>query len=97
MVYLHFLQKKPNFLSLPTKSSVFSIVHSVFTEWKGLNCQNHSSSGSHHLVKQFPPAKFPIPPTGGEFTPYPLPLFGKPCSGYGTEDWCYHRPQNFAP
>ena len=42
----------------------------VFSFEKGSNCQNHSSSGSLHLVKKFAPVKFPIPPN-------PLPL-GKP-------------------
>ena len=42
----------------------------VFSFGKGLNRQNHSSSGSFHLVKKFPPVKFPIPPNH-------LPLFGK--------------------
>ena len=35
----------------------------VFSFEKGSNCQNHSSSGSHHLVKNPPPAKFLIPST----------------------------------
>ena len=30
---------------------------------KGSSCQNHSYSGSFHLVKKFPPVKFPIPLT----------------------------------
>ena len=34
----------------------------VFSFEKGLNRQNHSSSGPHHPVKKFPPAKFLIPP-----------------------------------
>ena len=53
---------------------------SVFTECcfsfeKGLNHQNHSSSGSHHPVKNSPTLR-------GECTPHPhpLPLFGKPCT-----------------
>ena len=37
----------------------------VFSFEKGLNGQNHSSSGSHQSVKNFPPAKFLIPPPGG--------------------------------
>ena len=36
---------------------------------KGLNGQNYSSWDSHHLVKNFPPDKFLIPPTG-PLTPY---------------------------
>ena len=43
----------------------------VFSFEKGSNRQNHSSSGSFHLVKKFPPVKFPIPHN-------PLPLFGRP-------------------
>ena len=30
----------------------------VFSFEKGLNRQNHSSLGSHHPVKKFPPAVF---------------------------------------
>ena len=54
----------------------------VFSFEKGLNLQNRSSSGSLHLVKKFPPAKFliPVPPLGGIYPPHPLLLFGKPCS-----------------
>ena len=38
----------------------------VFSFGKGLNCQNHSSSGSLHLVKKRPSVKFsPPPPTPG--------------------------------
>ena len=45
----------------------------VFSFEKGSNCQNHSSPGSFHLVKEIShPLKFPIPPS------HPLPLFGKP-------------------
>ena len=33
-----------------------------FSFEKGLNCQNHSSSGFLHPVKKFLPVKFPIPP-----------------------------------
>ena len=43
----------------------------AFSFEKGLNHQNHCSSGSLHLVKKFPPVKFLIPPN-------PLPLFGRP-------------------
>ena len=32
----------------------------VFSFEKGSNRQNHSSSGSLHLVKKFSPVKFPI-------------------------------------
>ena len=35
----------------------------VFSFEKGLNGENHSSSGSHHPLKKIPPAKFLIPPT----------------------------------
>ena len=34
----------------------------VFSFEKGLNSQNHSSSGSLHPVKKVSPVKFPIPP-----------------------------------
>ena len=45
----------------------------VFSFEKGLNCQNHSSSGSLHPVNSpHPQLEFLIPP------PQPLPLFGKP-------------------
>ena len=37
----------------------------VFSFGKGFNGQNHSSSGSHHLVKKSLQAKFLIPPLGG--------------------------------
>ena len=41
--------------------------NAAFSFEKGSNCQNHFSSGSHHLVKNPPSAKFLIsPPTGGE-------------------------------
>ena len=33
----------------------------VFSFEKGSNVQNHSVSDSHHSIKKFPPAKFPIP------------------------------------
>ena len=33
----------------------------VFSFEKGSNCQNHSLSGSLHLLKTFPSVKFPIP------------------------------------
>ena len=39
----------------------------VFSFGKGLNGQNHSSSGSHHLVKN-PPSKISDSPTGGDFS-----------------------------
>ena len=39
----------------------------VFSFEKGLNRQNHSSSGSLHLAKKLPPVKFSI-------TPPPQPL-----------------------
>ena len=46
----------------------------VFRFEKGLNGQNQSSSGPHHLVKKSPPpplplAKFLIPPLWGDFRP----------------------------
>ena len=34
----------------------------AFSFEKGSNGQNHSSSDSHHLMKKFPLAKFPIHP-----------------------------------
>ena len=43
--------------------------------------QNHSSSGSHHPIKNSPPAKFliPLPPHWeGNFPTHSLTLFGKP-------------------
>ena len=43
----------------------------IFSFEKGSNHQDHSFSGSLHLVKKFPPIKFPIPLN-------PLPLFGRP-------------------
>ena len=43
----------------------------VFSFKEGSIRQSHSSSGSLHPVKKFPPVKFPIPPN-------PLPLFGRP-------------------
>ena len=42
----------------------------AFSFEKGPSGQNHSSSGSHHLIKKIIPAKFLIPPTaGGPTTP----------------------------
>ena len=35
----------------------------VFSFEKGSMCQNHPGSGSHNPIKNFLPAKFPIPPT----------------------------------
>ena len=35
--------------------------NAVFSFGKGSNCQIHSASDSHHLVKKIPPSK--IPPT----------------------------------
>ena len=35
----------------------------AFSFEKGSNRQNHSSSGSLHLVKKSPPVKFPLPPS----------------------------------
>ena len=43
----------------------------VFSSEKRLNGQNHYSSGSHHPNQKIPPAKFPTPSTGGDFS---LPL-----------------------
>ena len=51
----------------------------VFNFEKGSNGQKHSSSDSHHPIRKFPPAKFPIPLQLGEI-PQPLILFEKPCS-----------------
>ena len=45
----------------------------AFSFEKDLNGQSHSSSGFHHPVKKFLPAKFPIPPTGGN-SPLSFPL-----------------------
>ena len=36
----------------------------AFSFEKSPSGQNHSSSGSHHLIKKFIPAKFLIPPQG---------------------------------
>ena len=44
----------------------------VFGLEKGSNCQNHSSSGSLHLVTPHPHGKI-------SDSPHPLALFGKPC------------------
>ena len=45
----------------------------VFSFEKGFNCENNSSPGSFHPVKEIsPPLKFPILPS------HPLPLFEKP-------------------
>ena len=46
-----------------------------FSFEKGMNCQNHSSSGSHHPAKKYPPVKFLIPlPHWGNLLPPVLPL-----------------------
>ena len=34
----------------------------VFSFEKGSNCQNHSSSGSFHPVRKFPPSKISVSP-----------------------------------
>ena len=44
----------------------------VFSFEKGLNGQNHSSLGSLHPVKKFPPVKFAIPPPLGINLPLTL-------------------------
>ena len=36
---------------------------------KGLNGQNHSSSGSHHHINLIPQTKLLIPPLGEKFPP----------------------------
>ena len=57
----------------------------IFSIEKGLIGQNHSSLGSHRLVKISPPAKFPISPTSYQYLerhaplsplPFPILLFG---------------------
>ena len=56
---------------------IFILIHVQYSQKavssfvKGLNRQNHSSSGLLHLVKKLPPVKFPIPPN-------PLTLFRRP-------------------
>ena len=50
----------------------------VFSFENGLNCQNHSSSGSHYpVIKSF------------RSPPHPLLLFGKPCL-VGFEPGTFH-------
>ena len=49
----------------------------VFGLEKGSNCQNHSSSGSLHLVTPHP--TLPHPRSKISDSPHPLALFGKPC------------------
>ena len=65
------------FILIDTQSSQ----KAVFSFEKGSNYQNHSSSGSLHLVKNLPPplVKSPILPYwgGGRTTPNPLLRFGK--------------------
>ena len=51
----------------------------VFSFKKGSHFQNHSSSGSHHLIKSHPAAKFPISP------PHPLTLFGTTCNTWSLK------------
>ena len=43
---------------------IFILIDVQYSQYfeKGLNRENHSSSGSLHLVKKFPPGKFSIPP-----------------------------------
>ena len=48
----------------------------MFSFEKGSNCQNHSYSGSLHLVKKIHP---PSSHSKISDSPHPLPLFGKPC------------------
>ena len=53
----------------------------VFSFEKGSNDQNHSSSGSHHPIKNPPQQNFKLPSTGKGIYPSPnhsLTLFGKP-------------------
>ena len=45
----------------------------VFSFEKSLNRQNHSSSGSHHLVKKISPRKISDSPRGGEGGGLPHP------------------------
>ena len=49
----------------------------VFSFEKGFNGQSHSSSGSHHPVKNSTPVKFPMPPLGGIPLPSLLTAFWK--------------------
>ena len=60
----------------------------IFSFEKGLNSQNHSSSGSQHPIKKFTPVKFSNPPNGGGvvvFT-HSLTIFEKPCYQI---IWCF--------
>ena len=51
------------------KKKVYS-QNAVFSFDKGLNCQNHSSPGFHHMVKNPNPAKYSIPlPLRGNLPP----------------------------
>ena len=45
--------------------------NTAFNFEKGLNCQNHSSSGSHHPVKKIPLQQnfWFLPPLGGRIYP----------------------------
>ena len=48
--------------------------NAVFSFEKGLNCQNHFSSGSHHLVQKFHQQNFQFPLLGrGDLPPTPTP------------------------
>ena len=52
--------------------------NAVFSFEKGLNCQNHPSSGSHHSLRKFPWQNFRSPTLGVNLQPsHPFPLFGK--------------------
>ena len=52
--------------------------NAVFSFEKGLNCQNHPSSGSHHSLRKFPWQNFRSPKLGVNLRPsHPFPLFGK--------------------
>ena len=55
----------------------------VFSFEKGLNGQNHSSSGSHHPLKNSPLAKFPIPYWGT----FPAPLLNTVWKTVIHKDW----------
>ena len=63
------------------KKKVYS-QNAVFSFDKGLNCQNHSSSGFHHMVK-IPTQQNIQSPSHWEEIYHPWPLFGKPWNRHG--------------
>ena len=76
--------------------------NAAFSFEKGSNCQNHSTSGSHHLVNKSPPPHkiFDFPPMavgeGGDLPYHPLQLLWKPWSSGGRKLCLFYSHGGFA-